>query len=83
MPNVTVYGADWCPLTRSALSHLDNIGVQYKYIDIDEDAEAAKWVADHNNGKEKKPTIDVDGSVLTTPSDSELEKVLREKHLLS
>ncbi len=83
MPNVTVYGADWCPLTRAALSHLDNIGVQYKYIDIDEDAGAAKWVADHNNGKEKKPTIDVDGNVLTTPSDSELEKVLREKHLLS
>ena len=83
MPTVTVYGADWCPLTRAALMHLDVVGVEYKYIDIDEDPEAAKWVADHNNGREKKPTIDVDGEVLTEPSDAELDEVLRAKSVLT
>jgi glutaredoxin len=83
MPKITVYGADWCPLTKAALTHLDHIGVPYQYIDIDEDRTAAKWVADHNNGSEKKPTIDVDGEVLSEPSHSELDRVLRAKHVLA
>ena len=83
MSSVIVYGADWCPLTRASLAHLDKIGVEYKYIDIDEDVQAAKWVADHNHGKEKKPTIDVDGEVLTTPTDRELDKALRARNLLA
>ncbi len=82
MPLVTVYGADWCPLTKAALLHLDDLGVEYKYIDIEEDAASAKWVADHNDGAEKKPTIDVDGQVLSEPSNSELDEVLRSKHVL-
>lgn len=82
MAGVTVYGADWCPLTKKALEHLNQLGVEYKYIDIDNDQAAAKWVADHNHGREKKPTIDVDGQVLTEPSDAELEQVLRAKKVL-
>lgn len=83
MGSVTVYGADWCPMTRSSLSHLKHLGVEYKYIDLDHDAQAAKWVADHNNGKEKKPTIDVNGEVLTAPTDDELDETLRAQNLLS
>ncbi len=83
MATVKVYGADWCPLTQAALSYLDDLGVKYDYIDIDEDREAAKWVADQNGGSEKKPTIDIDGSVLTEPSNAELQKVLRGKHVLA
>jgi mycoredoxin len=70
-------------MTKASLAHLDEIGVAYKYIDIDQDAQAAKWVADHNKGKEKKPTIDVDGEVLTAPTDRELDTVLRQKNLLA
>lgn len=82
MAGVTVYGADWCPLTKNALEHLDQLGVEYEYINIDEDEAAARWVADHNHGREKKPTIDIEGQVLTEPSDAELEKVLRSKKVL-
>lgn len=80
---VTVYGADWCSLTKAARMHLNTLGVDYKYINIEQDAAAAKWVADHNDGKEKKPTIDVAGEVLTEPSNSELDGVLRTKGVLS
>jgi glutaredoxin len=69
-------------MTKDALRHLDTMGVHYKYIDIDADAPAAKWVADHNNGREKKPTIDVDGEILTEPSDSDLDEVLRAKSVI-
>jgi glutaredoxin len=75
--SVKVYGADWCPLTRRALSHLKERGVPYEYTDIDEDREAAKWVAEQNGGKEKKPTIDIDGRILSEPTNRELDEALK------
>jgi mycoredoxin len=83
MAAITVYGADWCSMTTSTRRFLDRNRVEYRYIDIDDDTEAAAWVASHNHGKEKKPTLDIDGVVLTTPSDAQLARVLREKGFLA
>lgn len=83
MASVKVYGADWCSMTRSALAHLKQLGIQYEYIDIDQDREAAQWVASQNDGKEKKPTIDIDGQVLSEPPHGLLDQILREKGLLT
>lgn len=82
MSNVKVYGAGWCGLTVRTLHHLDSLGVPYDYIDVDEDPAASEWVKKQNNGREKKPTLDIDGRVLTNPSKSELESVLREVQAL-
>ncbi len=79
MADIKVYGADWCPLTKGTLAHLDELQIPYKYINIDHDKQAAKWVAEQNNGKEKKPTLDIDGLVLTEPTDEELDEALEEK----
>ena len=79
---ITVYGADWCPLTTRSRKFLDSKEVSYSYIDIDEDREAAKWVASHNDGKEKKPTIDIAGVIVVEPSNAELEKALEKQGLL-
>ena len=83
MASVKVYGADWCSMTKSALAHLKQLGVEYEYINIDNDREAARWVAEQNDGKEKKPTIDVDGQVLSEPSHQFLDKTLQAKGLLT
>jgi thioredoxin reductase (NADPH) len=83
MATVKVYGADWCPQTTHTRKFLDQQRVAYEYIDIDEDTDGAAWVASHNDGKEKKPTLDVDGDVVTTPSDAQLARLLREKGLLA
>jgi glutaredoxin len=83
MPEIKLYGADWCPLTKNSRAHLDELGLPYRYINIERDREAAKWVASQNGGKEKKPTLDVDGQVLSEPSDDELDEVLKQKGLLS
>ena len=78
MPNnIKVYGADWCGLTRMTLRHLDELGAKYEYIDVDNDPAASEWVKQQNNGKEKKPTLDIDGKVLTAPSRRQLEEVLK------
>src|SRR4051794_12114177 len=82
MSQVKVYGADWCGMTRRTLSHLDSVGVDYDYINVDEDAQAAEWVKQQNNGKEKKPTIDIAGQVLTTPDNEELDEALRAQNLI-
>lgn len=76
MSDVKVYGADWCSMTRRTLSHLDEIQVPYDFIDIESDERAREWVKKQNDGKEKKPTVDVAGEVLVEPSDSELDEVL-------
>ncbi|HEY4086068.1 MAG TPA: glutaredoxin family protein [Bryobacteraceae bacterium] len=73
MKTVTVYGADWCPLTKRAIAHLKHMKVDFQYIDIDQNPRAARWVREQNGGKEIKPTIDIGGEVLSEPSDAELE----------
>jgi len=50
--------------------------VEFTYIDIDDDPEAAKWVEEQNGGKQKKPTLNIDGNVLTEPTNDELDQAL-------
>jgi glutaredoxin len=80
---IKVYGADWCSMTRRVLMRLDRLGVEYEYIDVDHDTQASEWVKEQNDGKEKKPTLDINGRVLTSPNNQELDEVLRAEHLLS
>jgi mycoredoxin len=80
---VKVYGADWCGDTRHTREFLDGLGVAYEYVDVEQDADAAAWVREHNDGKECKPTLDVAGQVLSVPSDHELTQALREKGMMA
>jgi hypothetical protein len=50
---------------------------------VEENAEAAEWVRQHNDGKERKPTLDIAGQVLSVPTNRELESALREKGLMA
>ncbi len=79
MADVKVYGADWCSMTKRTLAHLKERGVKFEYIDIDNNREAAKWVAQQNGGKEKKPTLDIGGTVLSEPTNDELDEVLAQQ----
>ncbi len=78
---VKVYGADWCSMTTRTLAHLEQVGVPFDYIDVEQDEAASQWVKDQNDGKEKKPTVDLAGKVLTTPSNAQLDSALREAGL--
>lgn len=83
MADIKLYGADWCPDTKHTRAFLEQQGVAYDYVNIDHDRTAAKWVMEHNNGKEKKPTLDVKGQVLTAPSDAQLTEALRSQGIVS
>jgi glutaredoxin len=69
-------------MTTRSITFLEDSDVEFEYIDVEEDPEASEWVKAQNNGKEKKPTIDVDGEILSEPSNSELRAVLEKKKLL-
>ncbi len=79
---VRVYGADWCRTSVRMLRYLDELGVPYEYLDIDYDRQAAAWVREHNNGNELKPTIDIDGEVLSAPRHHVLDDALRRHGIL-
>ena len=79
---ITVYGADWCEDTQATLYHLDSLGVQFQYIDIDQDPQAKEWVKQHNAGRQRTPTLDVQGQILPVPDEPRLEDVLRARGLM-
>ena len=80
---VKVYGADSCEDTQHAREFLDRLGVQYQYVNIEQDESAAAWVREQNGGKERKPTVNIAGQVLSVPSDHELTGALRERGLMA
>lgn len=79
---VTVYGADWCGDTRRTLRHLDQTGVKYDYIDIDNDKKGEEKVIAFSKGKRRIPLVEIasDGgepTQLAVPSDPDLAKALK------
>ena len=83
MLGVKVYGADWCEDTRHTREFLDRLGVAYEYVNVEGDEGAREWVRGHNEGKERKPTLDVAGQILSVPTEHELTAALRERGLMA
>ena len=74
MPDIIVmYGTNWCGDCRRARRYFEQNGIDYEFINIDEDKEAAQFVIKTNNGYRSVPTIIFpDGSILVEPSNQEL-----------
>ena len=66
-PTVTLYSAPWCGYCRITKRFLDEHGVAYTEINIDEDQEAALRVEQWNNGSRTIPTLDVNGNPTRAP----------------
>jgi mycoredoxin len=76
-PAIIVYGTSWCPDCRRAQRVLELNKVDYTYVNIEENAEAADYVIRVNNGNRSVPTIVFpDGAVLVEPSNYELQQKL-------
>jgi len=79
-PDITVYGAHWCPDCRQSKQFLGEHQIPYKWVDIEEDKDAEAFVIEKNNGKRIIPTITfADGTFLVEPSNAELAKKLELK----
>ena len=72
-PNITVYGAYWCPDCRVSKQFLGEHQIPYNWVNIEEDKEAEQLITELNNGKRVIPTITFgDGSFQVFPSNAEL-----------
>ncbi len=76
-PKIVMYGEPGCPDVYIAQWIMKLSNIDYHYINIQEDQSAAAEVRDHNDGREKVPTIQFpDGSILTEPSVHQLHQKL-------
>ena len=77
MEKIIVYGTRWCGDTRRALRILDNRGIDYEWINIDQDSQGEKFVKETNKGNRSVPTIVFpDESILVEPSNHKLDEKL-------
>jgi thioredoxin reductase (NADPH) len=83
-PEITVYGAHWCPDCRRSKQFLGEHQIPYAWVDIEQDKDGEAWVLAHNDGKRIIPLIAfADGSQLVEPSNAELAAKLGLKQVAS
>ena len=75
-PRITLYGALWCGHTMRTRVFLNRHGVPYTLVDVEDDPEAAQRVMDWNRGYLSTPTLDIEGRIVTEPSNEELAELL-------
>ena len=61
MANIRMYTTTWCSDCRRAKRFLDESGIAYEEINIEDEDGAAERVIQLNEGKRKVPTFEIDG----------------------
>ena len=77
MPEVTIYGADWCGDCIRIKRLLDEKGISYHWLDIVAEPELADRVVEFNiqagfGPKRRIPVVLVDDRILSEPSNEEM-----------
>jgi mycoredoxin len=76
---IVFYGTQWCFDCKRSRKLLDQMNVEYHYVDINQDPDARTFVQEVNNGNRSVPTIVFpDGEILVEPSNAELVKKLEQ-----
>ncbi|WP_435300643.1 glutaredoxin family protein [Timonella sp. A28] len=69
---ITMYGADWCGDCRRAKGVFDREGVEYTYVDLVAQPDAAV-IAEEISGRKNIPVVVFpDGTHMVEPSNNEL-----------
>lgn len=75
--HITVMGSAWCSDCKRAKRFLGDQQVEYKWVDVEQDESARRFVEEHNDGKTIIPTIVFeDGTVLVEPTNAQLAEKL-------
>lgn len=79
---IQMYGADWCRDCRRTKAQLDELGLDYDYIDLEQD-DAAAEDAKRISGRMNIPVVVYpDGSHQVEPSNADVEAKLTELTLI-
>ncbi|WP_163542844.1 mycoredoxin [Occultella kanbiaonis] len=72
-----MYSTTWCGYCRRLKTQLKSAGIAYNEVNIEEDATAAAFVEQVNDGNQTVPTILFpDGSAATNPSLAQVQERL-------
>lgn len=72
-----MYSTTWCGYCRRLKTQLDEAGITYTVIDIEDDPASADFVGSVNNGNHVVPTVKFrDGSTATNPSLVQVKQAL-------
>lgn len=75
----TMFTTSWCGFCARLKGQLKRLGVDWDEVDIEDHPDAAEVVASVNGGNRTVPTLLFsDGSALTNPSASQVERKLAE-----
>ncbi|MGW5146011.1 mycoredoxin [Rhodococcus koreensis] len=76
-PALTIYSTTWCGYCRRLKTQLDESGIGYVEIDIEDDPASAEFVGSVNDGNHVVPTVKfADGSTATNPSLAQVKQLL-------
>ena len=79
---ITMFGAEWCGDCRRTKKQLDELGVDYQYVDLMLDPKAAD-VAREISGRTNIPVVVYpDASHHVEPSNADVESKLRELSII-
>ena len=74
MADVTMYSTTWCGYCRRLKLQMDEAGISYVEIDVDRDAEAARYVEGVNGGNRTVPVVRFpDDTTATNPTLREVQ----------
>jgi mycoredoxin len=74
---LTMYSTTWCGYCRRLKLQLDQAGLPYREVNIERDAEAAKFVEGVNGGNQTVPVIEFpNGKTATNPSLAQVQAAL-------
>lgn len=65
---VTMYSAPWCGHCRRLARQLDEAGIAYEVVDVDEHPQAGERIVAATGGYRTIPTLDIAGELLVNPS---------------
>ncbi|MFS0866176.1 glutaredoxin family protein [Microbacterium sp. 179-B 1A2 NHS] len=79
---ITMFGADWCRDCRRTKSQLDELGVAYRYVDLEAEPDAAD-IAREISGRTNIPVVVYpDATHHVEPSNDDVATKLRELSLI-
>ncbi|MEW2012591.1 MULTISPECIES: glutaredoxin family protein [Microbacterium] len=79
---ITMFGADWCRDCRRTKAQLDGLGVDYRYIDLEAEPDAAD-LAREISGRTNIPVVVYpDATHHVEPSNDDVAAKLRELSLI-
>lgn len=73
---ILFFGAEWCSDCRRAKSYLQDNDINYRFINIDDHADAIKVVESLNHGKRIIPTLIINDEAYSNPDNAKLKEVL-------